>query len=276
MTLKELQKEVAALSFSQNIECDKIFLSAVNRALLVIFKELGLKGVARLVATLPEVLSFTPLVRHSAGSSVTLPLVGRAYSMRLYGTGSFVLRDGHESHTESFCANGELFHGVLKSGGSITFLGDEHFLVGSLAVYETPPVSGFEELPGGIRRYSLDSVGDFIAPAGPVLDSLGRKIEGAEVKGNAITLSSDYEGEMTLEYLRAPHTLRGDPSERMPELPRGADAALPLLTAYYLLLEEDPELAEGHLAAYRDCIGTLKSPLYSEPYEEYKIFDRWA
>ncbi len=278
MTLKELQNEVAALSFKQPAELDSLFINAANRALLIIFSDLKIKRTVKLFASPARIASQRIFHRHTGGTTDTLPLVGRAYSMRLYGEGKFTVRDGAESHTESFNADGDVFKGFLKKGGFITFEGDYSYIVSSLTTYYDVQSDDPRDIHDGssYKTYDIAACGDFISACEPPKDGCGHIIEGADISGTSVRVSADYQGEINVTYYRAPKKIFADFPDATIDVPKKAEGALALLIAHFILLLDEPELASQYYSTYAKLMDTAKGDISGICRTSYDISNRWA
>ena len=260
MKLKDLHNEVCALGFDDYIECGRAFAIAANCALRMIFAERGVLRRATIYARASAPISRIGHVTHSGGEVQTLPLVGRAYSLRAVGRGEILITDGADTELITFDSEGELIRGFLKRGGSISLRGDYRYDVYDLCTYSDAFSSTIESIPDGSgqRSYSLSAlIEDYASIADVVRDGAYSPIPDARILGDTLTLPDDYEGAITLTYKRIPHTVdHENPTERI-DIPAELEPLLPLATAAFICLEGEKEKSEYYTALYKRLLSTL-------------------
>ncbi len=135
---------------------------------------------------------------------------------------------------------------------------------GEVTLSHFPPFVGAEQGEDGYVRYDLESLAsDFATPAGLPL----RLTEGGYTalcggffieEDRYLSLPATKCGIYRLSYLKKPPHIpkeaEGDTEIPMPE---EQASLLPLLVAYYLLLDEDGEKAQQYLAQYREMYSAL-------------------
>lgn len=98
-----------------------------------------------------------------------------------------------------------------------------------------------------IRRYANNVMFVMSAP----LDSCGYIIKGGRVDGYTVTLPDTFVGEVFVYYKPSPKVLSIDHGEYALEIPEYITHLLPLLTAFFVFLDDDVEKAEYYMSLYR-------------------------
>ena len=279
MTVKELLQEVKTLGFAEYIKLDDSFVCAANRAMRALFPERPVSREAKLFA-----LECTPKTRHGAltheaGATLCLPLTGCAYSMRLFGRGRYTVTDKNGKRTVDFDSRGELFRDFISGECEICFSGEYSYCIYALSSYSTVFGSKTSDIPDGGGKARLDIselYPDFLCFTSPVRDENGKIIEHAEMNGSIITLPEGFSGEVSVSYARAPRGINALDSSAEIDIPEALRAALPLLIAYYMLLEEEPESAAEYLSRYRESLAAIDKISYEGTVFGYTDTNGWA
>ena len=90
----------------------------------------------------------------------------------------------------------------------------------------------------------------------------GEIIVGAYTDGYSVTLPEDFIGEAVIAYKPMPKELSLDMGENEIEMPMYAYHLLPLLTSFFVFLDDDSEKAEYYLGLYKSESSKLRV-LYS-------------
>lgn len=276
MTLKEIQSDVYALGYEMPTCESDLFISALNRALRIIYAEQKYKKSVRIHVRSPKISHFTPSVRLS-GSQLTLPLVGRAYSMRVCGKGDFKISSTTLIREESFDGEEILIRGFIDGNAELTLLTDYSVTVYDLAVYSETFSDRVEDIPDSadLCRVDFSRYGDFASFADVPRDSLGREIRDARIEGSEIFFVTDRSYDAYVSYYRAPMSVSFDDEDNDIDIPRSAEAMLPLLCASFLWRDDEPQLAEHYYSLYRE-LRRAEESLPTGRVLEYKSTDRWA
>ncbi len=255
MTLDQLFEEVSALGFDDAAEYDDGFLFFARRAIRQINAEWAEERVARILLPSPKI-SFTLDRYVHRGGEVHFELSGAALSFTVCGKGGFTLLDGRGSE---ITANFDTPHGeyreFLYGGGRLTFFGEYAFSALGITAYETLVSDEKANIPisSGFETVCISAhVRDFGGITAPVTDSRGRTIDGAAVSGDTLTLPCGSPRDVIIRYQRAPILPTMDDGDREIDIPKRCEGMLPLLTAAYLWLDDDPEKAEYYMALYRE------------------------
>ena len=278
MNLKDLHNEVCALGFDDYIECDGALATAANCALRMIFAERGV-----LCDTTFYVKSAAPATRvphlcHKSGEELTLPLSGRAYSLRVVGRGELLITDGADRRLITFDTDGELIRGFLNKGGSISLRGDYAYSVFDLCTYSDAFSNTTESIPDGSGRricYLPLLVEDYGSVTGAVRNGADSPIPDACIIGDTITLPEEYEGAVRLTYCRTPRRIDAEHPEERIDIPSELEPLLPMATAAFICLEGDAEKSEYYTALYRRMLAAVNTRNKVYAPHEYRT-NGWA
>lgn len=275
MTVKDLQNDVYALGFERVTDPDDLFISAANRALRIIYTERKYKNTVAIRAESAAISSHVSKIRYT-GSVMTLPLVGRAYSMRVCGMGRFVIKDGESIITENFDTDDKLYRGFLRVGGTLTLEGDYSYTVYDLTTYSEILSDRIDSIPDGSGRISIDfsEYPDFLSFASLPKDARGREIKGANINGSVLSLYPSGT-EVFVTYNKMPRKISADDFSLEIDIPRSAEASLSLMCASFLWREDSPEIADQYFSLARELLsGSEKTP--ESKIAKYTVTDGWA
>ena len=279
MTLKELKNEVTSLGFDDTLDLDDHILAAANRALRQIYSQRCITRTARIFARGSSVCYYQKELHCINGKSVTLPARGKAFSMRVCGSGYYSVQDGSTERVSQFSTGieSQLIREFLTWGGSIRFWGSFSFAVYDYTVYSEV----YSALPSGIPMggttvvFDLREIySDFLAFLTPAKDSFGNQIPGCALCDGRIELSSDYKGEIIITYRRLPEKITAETD--VIDLPDEYTHLLPLLAASYVWVDTDAEKALYYKERYDEMINLLGSESYQSIDNSYRIKDGWS
>lgn len=279
MTLTNLLDEVYALGFEDSAELDESFVITANRALMHIFTEKPEERLGRMIATRLDVKSYVSSYIHTPGTYATFPLVGRAFSFRVSGCGSYKITDGDGERVEHFDTVMGKRRGFISNGAEITFIGDYSYTVIGLASFESTVGGEVSDIPiySGEKEYKIsDSISDFLAFTKIPTDSNGYEIKGCRISGDVLYLPSDFEGEVNILYKRLPKSLSVDEPDAEIDISKSAESLLPLLVASYLWLDDDPDKAQYYMQLYREEMTRIRRYLPSDVGGSYYDVTGWA
>ena len=279
MTLSEIYAEAQALCPDLDAELDESFSTAVGRAMADIAAELKLEKVLRITANGQKPLTRVAKFDHRGGFCETLPLVGRAYSLWVAGTGSFKISDGGVTRRVDFATEGRLYRGFITGECEISFLGELDFTVTSLSCYGRVFSERIADIPDGSGRMSYDlrsMCADFGGVIDRPTDGHGREIEGARVSGDLLTVDEGFLGAIYLRYRVSPTPPHADEADAPLPLPESARRSLVLLTVAWLTVADDIERAEYFMSFYRDSIATEAGAMRQNLDTGYRVPNRWA
>lgn len=275
MTLKDLQNDVYALGFERVTDPDDLFISAANRALRMIYTECDIKSTVRLHTERAEVSSHIPKIRYR-GCAMTLPLAGRAYSLRVSGKGRFVIRSATMVQIESFDTDDTLYRGFIDSTCTLTLDGEYSYTVYDLTTYAQIFSDRIEDIPSDSKsnRYDFSKYPDFLAFCDTVTDECGEQIRNISFEGSVLTVHNPDGRDVSVTYKKQPKRISGDEYEKI-DVPPAAESALSLLCASFLWRDDEPEIAQHYFALGRELMSGVGEAPKSRSVK-YKTTDGWA
>lgn len=275
MTLNELKKEVAALGFDSGADTDALLISAANRALAMICAELPILKTLRASAYLYAPSYYLAHLHHASGERIDLTLSGKGYSFYLSGKGKFTEISSSGKITHEFDTPLSEQRGLIDGSVRLVLEGEGDFELLELSVYDKLVGDGLEGIPKGRENRIIpdELVDDFAAFAEGPRDSRGKLIAGARIDSREIILPAGYRGIVTVRYESRPKRVTADTSV----IDLSADAAylLPILTAYFVWLDDEPTLAESYLDLYGKLVAIAKRRVASGSCE-YTDLSRWS
>lgn len=271
MTLAKLKTSTALLGFTETLSdlsdgAESGFYAALNRALAELDRLRPRTGTLFLAHTPAENLAESPHFHLAAGTSRTEAFdAAGAYYFEATGTGECTVYAGDATVTHHF-ANEQTpraFSGTVSGSVTLTFSAVADCEIRDFGVYETAestPVGG-----GQFVGYTLgERTSDFALLAEPPARlqngvylplSDGYYLE----DGNRLYLDRALSGEYCIRYRKRAPTVTEETDDES-ELPLDRDLAelAPLLIAYYLLLDDDPDKALSYLALYREQANAIR------------------
>ena len=279
MTLKELHSEVKALGFDDFLYFDARFLSAVSCALKGIYNAVSISAKTKFFVKSSLPSSKISLFHHKGGEVDSLTLKGKAYAMRLYGAGKYILTEGSTSVTTDFNCNGDVFKGFLNSDATLMLVGNESFTVCDLVTFDEVFSGNAGDIPDGSGYSTVDIgriVADFLCFSSMPKDLSGEVIETAVLHDDKITFDPDFSGEVELSYRKSPILPSLDAPDVRIDLPSEYSLLLPLLTASYILLDSDSDKALYYKQLYESELASIKALKRNISANRYTIADGWA
>ena len=274
MTLNELKAEVAALGFDTGVDDTSAFIAAANRALSMICRDLPMLGTLYAPAcSIPPAYRLDTL-HHSAGERIELNLSGKAYSFYISGKGEFTKVTPTSRVTCEFDTPISEYRGIIDGSLTLIFDGSGDYEVLDLLTYDKIIGESAADIPLYDRiRITPDRLtDDFVAFAELPRDGEGRIISGAYIDGREIVLPSGYNGVVSIRYERRPRKILQGAADI--DVSPEAAHLLPLLTAYFVWLDDEPDLAESYLKLYRELAASEKRK--GSRSAEYADVLRWA
>ena len=279
MTLRELANEVNALCFDDYAKLDTPLLFAARRALTAIYGELRITGKTKLLVSSNIPCSKVARFHHTGGGTEVLPLSGKAYVMTVSGQGCVTVIDGASSLTIDFDSDSKTIKGFLSKGGKAVFKGSTSFDVYNIITYSEVFGNDIRDIPtdDGPKTINLrEKIKDFGGFTSPITDSSGSVIQGAVIEDGAITLPMDFSGAVNITYRRLPYMPSlTDPDAEL-DIPEEYSVLLPLLLAFYILLDDEYEKAEIYKAAYTENLNSIKKGAYSLSGVGYADVNGWG
>ena len=279
MTLEQLKNEVTLLGFDDTVDTDAHILTSANRALRHIFNQRIITKTTRLFARRAAMSYYKSSLHCSNGKSTTLPANGKAYSMRLCGSGKYTITDGSVVTVKQFESGAEsiLVRGFLTWGGTIEFWGGFSFTVYDYSIYSEIFSNLSKDIPegGNIIVFNLrEMYGDFMAFISPATDNFGNPIPDCILRNGCVELGGSYKGEFLLTYRRLPSVIVEDTKQI--DIPNEYLHLFPLLVASYVWLDTDPDKAAYYKERYDEMMSLIRSENYQSIDTKYKCEDGWA
>ena len=107
-------------------------------------------------------------------------------------------------------------------------------------------------------------------------DMSGNLIIGAYSDGLYVTLPDSFSGEAVISYRSVPKTLTLDDGDTAVDIPAYTDHLLPLLTAFFVHLDDDPEKAEIYMSIYRNEAKRIRMLFSPSQNNSYNDVTGWA
>ena len=257
-----------------------LLLYSTNRALRDLYNARRILRTVRIVTK-----GLTPITHYkeldcSGGKQVVLPLHGTSYSMRIHGSGQYMVRDGENIRVYAVDSeeDAELVKGFIIFGGTITFWSSFAFTVYDLSMYDRLFSEKVEDIPDGGGAVVIDlrkKYGDFMSFVSEPCDVDGNPIAGCRLYDGRLEVGSGFSGEILLTYRRLPRKIVGQQQEEL-DLPEEYSHLFPLLVAYYTMLDVDESRAKLYKNLYEDGMSKIEKRSYTELDSSYVITNGWA
>ena len=253
MTLIELREDVSELLFDGKLPLDYKFRCSAQRALNKIFADCGFISYHTVIVATPTVSREYGTVLHKGGSSETLPLTGRAYSMYVSGKGQITVTDKDGTRVTKFDDNEKNIKGFVNGEGTITLEGRYDFVIKNLTVYSEIYGLDTDSIPesGEVNIDMRQRVTDFVGFVGDVYGRDGKTLPSYKIVGSNLILPRSISGRISVPYFRSPIPLLNIADDEVIDLPSGCENLISLLCAYFVILEDEPTLAEAYLELYK-------------------------
>ncbi len=275
MKLKDLKCLIFKLTHITDREAEALFTAALKTSLLTLYNDLLPTRRRSIFLNPVKRLLYQQRTVVSRGEAKTLPLLGRAYSMRLSGSGRLTFIKGSERRLFTFDTKDLLIRDFIDGEGEIELSTDKIFTVYDFSLFELTDSESAEDIPYGrsLRTVDLSGIPDLLEFALPPEDGEGNTIIGSYFEDKRLFLPVGYSGEVRLIYLRKPEIPRFDDEEL--NIPEILEPPLILLLSSRMLTELDPELSLRYESLYKETASALrrKSPSYKE---EFVVTDGWA
>ncbi len=255
MTLRDLKNEVYSLCFISPDENEGLFLSSARRALFMIFSRLGLVAEKRIFKKTLPVLSRYKGLTHQGYETKTLPLAGRAYSMKLAGRGSVIIRDGALVTRKDFNGEEVVFRDFIKYGGEISLVGDYRFTLVEFICYADSFSNDPKDIPecGGwvVDMSRSPDFSSFVS----VCEEGGAEIEGWRTEGARLILPEGCPECIRVTYRKRPLQVSSDEDEI--DIPCRLSALVSPLCSALMLCDDNPELSEKYMKLYESMVSEI-------------------
>ena len=277
MTYKELTEEVAGLGFESEIGEASILLNAANRAVRQIFNERPVYQTLEIYQTAKIPASRIESHRHIGSTNDIFEFNAKAYSFKTSGEGVYTVTDALGSKTVTFTESESYHRGFVHGEGQLEFSGEYSHGVYDLCFFDEIFGEGVDKIPvfDQMCEYRVSElVPHFLSAAGEPKDSDGKVIDGAVMLGGVLKLPYRFDGKASIVYKRSAEPIKESSAEII--LPDGCEHLLPLLTASYVWLDDDPEKAQYYLSLYREGMSSLKYYHRERVAAGYRNVTGWA
>ncbi len=213
-TLEDLKRQVEWFGRGDVINDRYTLIALANKALHELYLTIPVTKTVRLnVRGHKPTVYYEELVSKS-GKTMILPLVGKAYSMRVMGKGNYTITDGSNVSAVQFDTENEtkLVRGFIGTGGTIKFWGSFNFIIYDFSLYDEIFSQKVESIPDGapIAVYDIRAkYGDFLSFLSPPTDRFGKVINDCRLQDGRLEINSGYSGEILITYRRLPTEIIG-------------------------------------------------------------------
>ena len=267
MTYESLKNEVVALGFEQSTDNEDFLLFAVNRAQQLIGTDFPIEENVTLyqAPTEPRILYREAPATLSLGTAYAL-------SLRTYGGGTVTVQNAEKTQRYPLDSNLLFFQIQIPKDSLVTLSG----MLFDVAIYEDI-YKNPSEIPVyyDMIPYELDKLlPGFICLTDDVRDEQGRIIDGTLTEGSLLLIPRSRRGQMRLRYRRRERPIT--PEEDTVDIHASAEVLLPLLSASYLWLEDEPEKAQYYMSLYREGVARLHAQERKSMHTGYGDVLGWA
>lgn len=284
MRLSELSQEVALLGFNATVEEGDLLLNSVNRALRELYNSRTIINKVVLAASGTKPIFYVKEIHRPGGNIITLPVDGKAFSMRVHGVMTYMTTDGGVNNARTVISPNEatLVRGFFTKGGYISLWADLSFTVYDFCVFKEIFSGEVKDIPhyGPTVTFDLrDIYGDFMSFISPAKDRNGRVIKNCVLYDGKVEVDSDYRGEINLSYRRLPtkiDKLHSENEDPIIDIPEEYTHIFPLLVASYVWLEADEPKAKYYKKLYDESLEQIDSCGYDEIDCRYVDTNGWA
>ncbi len=278
MNINDLKKEVAGLGFESDIEDHDCFIASANRALDMIYTDKPAAVDVKLSAEHPSISFHKSYIEHHAGEELTFKVNGKGLYFRSSGVGECHISASNGGSIILFEFSNQMSKAMLRGDATLTFCGDYYYTVSDLTVFGE--VLGASIL--GIPSYTdigvidmTEQVPDFKCFASPVRDDSGEVISSAVLRDGRIILPDGFRGNVNITYCKAPSRINPDDENIAIDIPEDTRPLLPLLTAAFMWLDDDPSKAQYYMNLYREYMAGIRRYSSTNIDTEYRV-NGWA
>ena len=298
MTGTDLHTTLLAMGCPSSVTDENLYVYLVNASLNKIYNDVVITDTGSIYAHGITPNSVIEEKHHPPGADITIPIVGKAYSMRVCGERAEILVGaGQQTSKLVLTENPTVLKGFTVNGMAvISLLGDYAYSVFDICCYDQLLSVNVADIPDGSYYTSYDVESrypGFSSFASYPTDKNGKIIECAELSGKTIKVASDYKGEIFFTYRKKPIECLELDSFSPIDIPSQYEMLLPILFMAYYYIDVDESKAECYMETYKDMCKTLQkqeSYKYLAPGEEptpdapepapsvaeYKIINGWA
>lgn len=261
MTLNELKNDVARLGFESYVEDEECFIASANRALALIYIDRPVSKTVTLSLRGPRTSFVRELIEHTSDEEISFNVTGKSLSFRSSGVGSCTVEDNTGSSFIPLTQDGQLTKKLIYGPARITFTGEYYFTVSNLALFKDLVGAGVTDIPEYSPFRELrpeDYCDDFRAFASHPTDKDGQAYDEVKLIDGRIRAPFDFRGELYLTYYRTPRKIDAESPNAEIDISGECAPMLPLLTASFLWLDDDPSKAQYYMSLYRDMAANTK------------------
>ena len=208
-------------------------------------------------------------------------LSGKAFSVRLYGNGTLTVKSSFGSQTKRFSSEGDYLKEFIGEDATLTLSGPISYVLCDLVCFDEIFSEDEKDIPNGDGTMVIDArerLPDFLAFDALPSDMEGRRIEGVILSDGKIIVKPGFTGEMKIFYRKLPIVPTLEAKDAEIDIPAVYASLLPLLTAFYFLLDDESEKAEIYRELYEKNLIAIKSGEKAKKIDtaEYEVADGWA
>ena len=278
MTVNELERQVAHLGFESALEDREAFITAAASALALIYTDRPSTESARMCTRPITPTTRVEKIDLKGGEEVTLHLYGSSYAFRVSGKGNATVKSKIQEDSYTFNSDFSVIRGSLPGEGTLTLFGDFTFSVYDLVAY-AECYENSSEIPLFEERCTYDIAALyplFTAFVSLPTDVSGREIQAARMEGGRLTLPENFKGAFTVSFRTSPPSREELYAGEEIRMPSECSELLPLLTAAFLWLDDDPDKAHYYMSLYKDSLATLRRFTPKHIDNKYETADGWA
>ena len=279
MTTNQLLKETYALGFEDTGEADGGFFFSAARAQRQIFSDLASEIRREITVSPPEVSAHVSEYRHAPYEKKSFTFRGYSFSFKFSGWGSYTLEDKVSKKSVGFRGASGVVREIFEEECTVTFAGEFSYVITDLTAFASNLGYDESDVPvySEYTEHSLPLlISDYSAMTEPPTDSCGKTIKGAHTVGDSLYLPFEYSGKVLITYKRLPTPISTSDLSEAIDIPRSLEHLLPILTASYMWLDDDPEKAEYYAAIYRNEAARLTVTSRKSRSAEYCDVSGWA
>jgi hypothetical protein len=283
LTLEEFLKDLETFGFDEFINEREQIISSANRALRELYLSIPITKTITYHINAFKPITYYKKIVCKPGDIIVLPLVGKAFSMRVSGFGNYLVNDGTPMIGQYDSRNGiTILSGFINGNATIKFWGSFTSIIYDLASFDDLFSTEKSGIPNGspIQYHDIKSMyDDFISFASHPTDKYGKVLENCRVREGILEVDSNFSGEVLITYRRLPTSIYGvdtnNDSKEIIDVSREHEQLLVYLTLYYYWHGSD----ETKTRIYREkCDHILELLSTNSRYidKQYVDVNRWA
>lgn len=279
MTLNDLRQEVAALGFEGEIENSEVLTHAAKRALGTLYTEYGVICDGRIIRNVRKPVFHVERIDVSANEE-ELSAFGVCYSFTTVGRGYYTITDKTRTRSAAFTKDGEVHRGYIEGGEGAVFRFYSNYAcsIHDLAVFDCLPGASVTDIPiwSPVSEYNVKTkFSDFASFASPPMNDRGDLIDTVKASGTNLLIPREFSGRINFKYKKSVPSL-GTSGGAYIDLPLECEHLFPLLVAFYVWLDDDPEKAMTYMSLFREGLAAVKVYTRRSFDNEYRDVTGWA